>query len=352
MPSESVMSAMTSDYNDLNQSQSTVWQHVRPLLESIMDDQQEHTHFRVADLGCATGGNSLAPLRYIASRLSPGSIYEVFLCDLPSNSWATLVSTVTPAALTSSPDTTFVHLVGRTFYDACTPPNTLHLSYSLVAVHWMESHAGDLPDGLYATDALHVPDSAMLAAWRAAAARDWRRFVQARHRELQPGGRFLGVVACPKENGDCPWSRVGHVIYREMRQVVSHPDALAACVLPCSWRTKEEVRAGFTANDDDGSSEWEIETCVFHQTKDPVREELDQGKITAKEYGAAIVQSFRSVCHPTLVGVMSKYMPQSQAEEELEQAYVASIDDVAANPERLNLDVSFWYIVAKKTSAA
>ena len=168
---KSIMRAMTSDYNKLNKAQSTAWKHVQPLfskaLQDIIANIQSNTctespeiSLRVADLGCATGGNSIAPLTFVSSQLSTLSSssttktitkLEVFLGDLPSNDWNTVVSTVTPEVITDghdrSPNDTFVNIVGRSFYDVCVP--NLDLSYSLVAVHWMKSYPIDLPSVAY-----------------------------------------------------------------------------------------------------------------------------------------------------------------------------------------------------------
>ena len=118
---DSVMAPMTSDYNTLNQSQSTVWPFAKPLFATAMQDGDCNSgdSFRVADLGCATGGNSLAPLSFLAAHLARRStegqsgkvsstahhrncILEVFLCDLPSNAWDTVATTVTPSAISSA----------------------------------------------------------------------------------------------------------------------------------------------------------------------------------------------------------------------------------------------------------
>ena len=119
-------------------------------------------------------------------------------------------------------------------------------------------------------------------------------------------------------------------------------DALASCVLPCCWRTESDVRAGFCED------EWLIEACEFHETKDPVRKELETGKMNPLAYGRATIDSFKAVCHPTFIRSLVKVMPRDKAEQVLGEAYGASIETIAADPEQYNLDVSFWYVVARK----
>lgn len=344
-----VMAPMTSDYNQLNESQSTVWKHAKPLFASAMKNASiGKKTFRVADLGCATGGNSVAPLSFISSQLvnHKDCALEVFMGDLPQNSWSSVVSTITPQSITRdhdrSPEDTYVCMVGRSFYEYCAPPESLDLSYSLVAVHWMKSYAGDLPSGLYATDPTHVPESDLLKAWRDAGAEDFLDFSRARRRELKVGGRFIGAVASPKANGHFPWSRVGLPLHQALISKVS-PEVLASCVLPCCWRTEADVRAGF---EEDG---WDLEVCEFHETKDPVREKLERGEITPRAYGKSVIESFKAVCHPTCATAMAKSLPPAEVEQLLEEAYEECIETIAADTDQFCLDVSFWYIVACKT---
>lgn len=358
-----VMNAMTSDYNELNQSQSTVWKHAQPLFAHVMKkfntnngDSSATKSFRVADLGCATGGNSIAPLSYVSSQVQPtGVMLEGYLGDLPQNAWNELVQTVTPTSITGRQNQhdhssqqqqqqqdTFIYMVGQTFYQCCTPPLSLDLSYSLVAVHWMKSYAGDIPTGLYATDPLHVTDLALLQAWKDAGAIDFLDFTNARLKELKVNGYFIGAIACPKQNGHYPWSQVGMVLHNVLQTKVSK-EALGACVLPCCWRTEGEVRAGFQ------HESWELEICSFYETKDPIREQLEHGTISSHEYGRVVIQSFRAVCHPTCVTALSKFMSDNEVHQVLETAYEECIGTIASDPEQYNLDVSFWYVLARKT---
>jgi len=347
-----VMVGMTSNYNDLNKSQSTVWKHVRPLLLKAMQDVEttdSNNCFRVADLGCATGGNSIAPLSFISEQISntrsADCALDVYLGDLPQNAWSSVVATVTPESITKngkrSAKNTFVSMVGRSFYEVCTPPASLDLSYSLVAVHWMKSYAGDLPSGLYATDPMHVPDLDLLQAWRDAGAKDFLVFTNARHRELKRGGFFIGAIAAPKDNGHFPWSMVGLPLIKAITSRVA-PEVSAPCVLPCCWRTEADVRAGFP------SELWDVRACEFHQTKDPVREQFERGEMTPAEYGKSVIESFKAVCHPTCEAALSKSLDRKEVEKLLEESYFDCIDTIAADPEQYNLDVSFWYVLARK----
>ena len=159
---------------------------------------------------------------------------------------------------------------------------------------------------------------------------------------MKPGGRFIGVIAGPKQNGDMPWSRVGLPLYKALQSRIS-TDKLASCVLPVCWRTQEDVLEGFI----DG--QWEVEVCEFHETKDPVREEYERGEMSATEFGKATIESFRAVCHQTCLSALEKTLSSTEeAEKVLAEAYDDCVDVISSDPETYNLDVSFWYVLAKK----
>jgi hypothetical protein len=42
-------------------------------------------------------------------------------------------------------------------------------------------------------------------------------------------------------------------------------------------------------------------------------------------------------------------MPKNKAALILEESYAESVNVVALDPERYNLDVSFWYVLARKS---
>lgn len=205
----------------------------------------------------------------------------------------------------------------------------------------MKSYPGDIPGGLYATCPAHNLDANSLNEWKEAGARDFADFTKARHTELKVGGRFIGCMACPKKNGDNPWSLVGRVVYDVLLTKVDSPNDLAACVLPNCYRTEADVRAGFT----DG---WELEACEFHESKDPVRGSLERGEVSPTEYAQITIEAFKAVCHPTCLGALSRSMSKTKAVQILEESYAESLDLVAADPYRYNLDVSFWYVLARK----
>lgn len=156
-------------------------------------------------------------------------------------------------------------------------------------------------------------------------------------------------MAAPKENGDYPWSQVGKLLYDVLSTKVDEPSRdLATCVLPVSWRTEDEVRAGFIS-DNSANIFGDVEMCEFHQTKDPIRTDLENGEITVDHYSKVVMDAFAAVCHLTCLNSMSKSMPRDQAAKILDASYKDCLEKIGADPGKYNLDVSFWYILAKKT---
>jgi hypothetical protein len=109
------------------------------------------------------------------------------------------------------------------------------------------------------------------------------------------------------------------------------------------------ARAFASSINEDGSPSWELEACEFHESKDPVRESLEKGEISPTEYAKTVVEAFKAVCHPTCLSALSKAMPKNKAALILEESYAESVNVVALDPERYNLDVSFWYVLARKS---
>ena len=108
MPNAAViMAPMTDNYNHVNQSQSTVWRCAKPLFAMALQDlstnnnDAAHKVFRVADWGCATGGNSLAPLAFVSQHVPCNCALEILLGDLPGNAWNLMNGARKPATFTS-----------------------------------------------------------------------------------------------------------------------------------------------------------------------------------------------------------------------------------------------------------
>jgi hypothetical protein len=65
---------------------------------------------------------------------------EVPLIDRPENNWNIVASTVTPESIIGPRQGgVSISTIGRCFYEQCTMINSIDLSHSFAATHWMKS---------------------------------------------------------------------------------------------------------------------------------------------------------------------------------------------------------------------
>jgi len=367
------MEAMGDDYNRHSRNQQAVWLQALPLFDEAAKGliRPEKTHaqngwwFRVADMGCSTGGNSVTPLRFLWRRAQQQGAegMHVLLNDVLGTYWRETMQTVTPEALACArapdgnncerelaldPLTVFVHAVGRSFYEKVAPPQSLDLAYSLVAVHWMSELLSPERFGCYATDPLHVPDTASLLQWRSLGARDWEQFLTARSVELVPGGKLVVVLACQKNDGDYPWSQVGYAFYsclEELMQAGRLTEAeLADYTLPCCWRSREDVEAPIQ----DKRVPFKIDRLEHRHTPCVSREALRRGEIDPDMYAVQIMDAFLAVGARPLLSILVCSRSQQEAETIVAEARELALPIVRGNPDKYQLDMSFWHLLATR----
>lgn len=105
---------------------------------------KEDESLRIADLGCATGYNTLATVDMIVETLRSRYVnecggcccpeFEVFFSDLPSNDFNSLFQSLT--TLLSSRNYYAAGVPGS-FYTRLFPRGKLHVAVSLSALHWL-----------------------------------------------------------------------------------------------------------------------------------------------------------------------------------------------------------------------
>lgn len=108
--------------------------------------EEEMDSVRIADLGCATGYNTLATIDMVVESLRHRYIqecglepeFEAFFSDLPSNDFNSLFRSL-PAAMLSDGKTRryFAAGVPGSFYGRLFPKRKLHVVVSLSALQWL-----------------------------------------------------------------------------------------------------------------------------------------------------------------------------------------------------------------------
>ena len=111
------------------------------------DEEDSHLSLRIADLGCATGYNTLATIDMVVEALRERYIkecgvdpeFEAFFSDLPSNDFNSLFRSLSSNNTLSKnkPNRYYPAGVPGSFYTRLFPKGKLHVAVSLSALHWL-----------------------------------------------------------------------------------------------------------------------------------------------------------------------------------------------------------------------
>jgi hypothetical protein len=289
----------------------------------------------IADYGASQGRNSLRPMSAAidAIRQVRGSAQEIVVAhtDLPDNDFSTLFHTVADDPGSYLRPGVYPVAVGRSFYEQLLPTASVGLGWSSIAVHWLSRTPGAL-DGIWFASAT----AEQYDMWAAAAAADWRAFVQARAAELVPGAGLVIVVG----------SAVGEAMSRRSgaeRAMATLRDALAAmagdgllsagelasAAIPAWYRTAAEwhaplAAAGLTMQHFEefplGDPLWD----AAHSRQDPGG--TDSGGVD-RAYALSVAQSLRVSFGPSLLAGLPEPRRSAVATELFDRLAAAVLDD-------------------------
>jgi hypothetical protein len=283
----------------------------------------------VVDYGASEGRNSLLPMSTAvdAIRQQHGAAQPicVFHTDLPDNDFSSLFHTVAGEGSYRRPGV-YSAAIGRSFYDQVLPHASVGLGWSSIAVHWLSAVPGPL-DGFWFTTA----DADQYAVWAAAAAADWRAFLQARAAELLPGARLIVVVGAA--HGDGPDRRSG--AEPAMDEIAHGVDLLvergrltgaerAAMAVPAWYRTAAEWRAPF-----DGGVDLRLEHLELVDIGDPLWAQTRAG---SGDYATAVAAALRVSFGPALLQHIDPGRRAQVAAELFDQHLAQAIATQPARP--------------------
>ncbi|KAL7083456.1 hypothetical protein ACP275_14G163700 [Erythranthe tilingii] len=165
--------------------------------------------FKIADLGCSSGPNTLLVISHIiekieelrrkqknSSRISRNSPeYEVFLSDLPGNDFNNLFKLLpdfNEKLDINNPSTKcFVSGLPGSFYGRLFQCNSLNLVYSSYSLHWLPQ----TPEGLESNkDNICIAETSppeIFEAYRKQHRKDFSTFLSSRGEEMVRGGRMV-----------------------------------------------------------------------------------------------------------------------------------------------------------------
>lgn len=207
---------------------------MKPVLEhsiyenvtSVMGMGEVDNVFRIADLGCGTGINTLLAVDTIVNAVTLTFIrhsmdvpeFQVHFADLPSNDFNTLFRTLPPLKggadgiraaehNEDKPPATrcyFASAVSGSHYGRLFPRQTLHFCHSSTSLHWLSRVPADVEDRnsiAWNEGRVYISSDTVADAYLNQFRQDLASFLEARAQEIVPGGcMFIALVG--RNSGD------------------------------------------------------------------------------------------------------------------------------------------------------
>lgn len=224
--------------------------------EMILPSQDQP--ITVLDLGSAEGRNAIFAMDAVTEALRKrreNQPIQIIYSDLHSNNFNGLFRNLHESRLAGNRQKeVYYNATGGSFYDQLVPSATVHFATSFSAVLWLDHLPKvGIPDFICyrrphpPKAGLSVPDS-VARAFKQQAEQDLMRFLEARARELRPGGKLLIVTP-----GDASEQRICDGLYDALNDacvdlVASGRVARAQyeqLTIPVYFRTLDELRAPF-----------------------------------------------------------------------------------------------------------
>ncbi|MEU1279974.1 hypothetical protein [Streptomyces sp. NPDC005805] len=266
--------------------------------------------FRLADLGCADGANSLSPMHRAVSglrRAHEGADVLVTHTDIPGNDFNALFERLAgPGSHTALPG---VYAAARcgSFYNRLFAAAEIDLAWSSIAVHWLSRLPGPLTGHIYGPST----SGPVRAALARRAREDWHAFLRHRAVELAPGGQLVVVGGAAAEDGSSGAEGIMDMAAAELetmlRRGLLSEDTWAEMAIPTWNRTESEYLEAFTTPGVGGLLT--LEESDFLALPDAAYERfLRNGDPEA--YGQEVAASFLVAFGPSLFGSGARHVAE------------------------------------------
>ncbi len=293
-----------------------------------------------ADLGAASGNNSLRPLAIALDRLraapagggDPGVL--VVHTDLPGNDFRTLFGVVEdePGSYLVGRDEVFPLVAGRSFYRRIFPAASLWFGWSASSLHWLSAAPGPIPDHFF----IHLShDTACQAAYLTRSRADWAGFLDHRAVELVPGGGLVIVDVLRGDDGlvgsEALFDALAGAIARQRDAGLIGDREYADLLYPTWFRSRSEIEEPFTpdfrASDGSRLELLDVRESVL---TDPFADLLATGD--AAGYARQQAGFLRAFLEPSFASQLAADRDQASRTGVLDAIFTATRDAIAADP--------------------
>nr|QRX38987.1 gibberellic acid methyltransferase [Ginkgo biloba] len=309
------------------------------------------TSLRIADLGCATGINTLSTVdlvvenlkkRYARESLSQPE-FEAFFSDLPSNDFNSLFRSL-PRLMSSRPGINemrkpasslvsesrrsyYAAGVPGSFYERLFPTGKLHMAISLSALHWMSQ----IPEAVLDKNSpawnkgrawIDGARKEVVEAYAKQSEEDLKAFLRCRAEEMVSGGILFLLMAGRPHSGH-PENQLGHADSRAKHPFTNSMDQAwddlvteglideetrDAFNIPAYMRSKDEIRVAFNQ-----CKAFEIKSIEFLKVMEHTREKQEEYLRDPISYGKTKANLVRATLRP----LIEAHLGSSQLSEEM-----------------------------------
>jgi len=321
--------------------------------------------FHIADYGTADAGTSLGLMTNMVQEIRKrvgDDEKEIVLHyeDQLTNEWQSVfnhalgLKSVSDAYGNDIPnpyalENVFVEGCGVGFHNQCYASNSIDFGVSFTAMHWLS----DFPSSLKGDQFMHAARCPVSPQpEKEQAAQDWKSILQARSKELVPGGRFVCVNFCKNGDGhflgqtdvgESMWDSFQAAWDQLKEQNLIDEEERLGVSFPNYYRTKEE----FLESVDD-IADLKVVSIEEKVVRCPYRELYISGKSgkSAREYAEWFVPTTRTWSHSTFKSALNA--DREDKEEVMKQFWGNYMSLVEKNPEAHGMDYVHAYIVFEK----
>ncbi|XP_077241200.1 gibberellic acid methyltransferase 2-like [Tasmannia lanceolata] len=272
---------------------------------------------RIADLGCATGYNTLATIELVVESLrrryhnkhNHEPEFEAFFSDLPSNDFNLLFRSL---PMLHDNKKYYAAGVPGSFYNRLFPKGKLHIAVSLSALHWLSK----IPEAVLDKRSpawnkgrawIDGAKKEVVEAYAKQSEEDLKAFLRCRREEIVEGGMLFILMAGrpgserPENQLGDPDSRAKHPFTSSMDQAwedllnegLMDEEKRDTFNIPAYMRNIDEVKEAF-----DQCTGFEIQTLEYQRIVEHSKEKQEECIRDPDSYGRAKANLARATLKP------------------------------------------------------
>ncbi|XP_052724054.1 probable caffeine synthase MTL2 [Vigna angularis] len=295
---------------------------VKPILEDtvklLVSNISSERCWKVADLGCSSGPNSLFFVSNMLSVMDNVSmslnqdtprVLQIYMNDLFGNDFNCIFKLIPDffqrirGQKKDNHVRCFIHATPGSFYGRLFPDDYIHFFHSSYSLHWLSqaptstSIAEPLNKGnIYITN---ENSPSVYEAYMKQFEKDFKHFLKSRSEELRSGGiMLLTFIGREKsQHMTSPWSIIGMVLNDMVQEGLVERAKLDFFDLPIYGPTPEEVRQVI---EEEGSFRLKTLKTVKIGWDGNLQEDVDDATVDSKTRALIVAKSIRAVFEPLL----------------------------------------------------